>query len=50
MAKVVSVSKVSSGLRISLTREIAEKLGVKEGDFVVFVEDGKGNLIIKKAE
>ena len=41
---------MQSGFRITLTKEIRKKLKVKVGDIVAFIEDDRGNIVIKKAE
>lgn len=33
-----------------MTKEIRRKLKAKVGDIIVYVEDERGNVIIKKAE
>lgn len=48
--KVLGTSKVSTGLRISLSKDAARSLGVSEGDYVIFVDDGRGNVVVKKAQ
>lgn len=50
MDKIVANSRVQPGFRITLTKEIRRKLRAKVGDIVAFVEDERGNIIIKKAE
>jgi bifunctional DNA-binding transcriptional regulator/antitoxin component of YhaV-PrlF toxin-antitoxin module len=50
MDKIVANSRVQPGFRITLTKEIRRKLKAKVGDIVAFVEDERGNIIIKKAE
>ena len=47
MEKVLGTSKVGPKYRITLVKPIQTKLKVKIGDLVVFVEDEKGNIIIK---
>jgi AbrB family looped-hinge helix DNA binding protein len=50
MDKIVANSRVQPGFRITLTKDIRRKLKTKVGDIVAFVEDERGNIIIKKAE
>jgi bifunctional DNA-binding transcriptional regulator/antitoxin component of YhaV-PrlF toxin-antitoxin module len=45
--KVLGTSKVGPKYRITLVKPVQIKLKVKIGDLVVFVEDEKGNIIIK---
>jgi AbrB family looped-hinge helix DNA binding protein len=47
--KFVGSSKVSSKLRISIVKDVADKMGVNDGDTVMFYEDDKGNILLKKA-
>ena len=49
MKKVLGTSKVSTYNKITLIKEVASKLGVKEGDLIAFIEDGD-KIYIKKAE
>ena len=46
--KIVGTSQVSSKLRITIIKRAAEKLGLTDGDTVVFYEDEKGQIVIKK--
>ena len=46
--KILGVSKVSSGRKISLLKDIAEKLKAGVGDDVVFYEED-GKICIEKA-
>jgi len=50
MEKIVANSRVQPGFRITLTKEIRRKLKAKVGDIIVYLEDERGNVIIKKAE
>jgi len=50
MNQIVANSRVQPGFRVTLTKEIRKKLKAKVGDLVVFIEDERGNIIIKKAE
>ena len=43
-------SRVQPGFRITLTKDVRKKLKAKVGDLVIFIEDERGNIIIKKAE
>lgn len=41
MSEYHATAKVSSKMQISLPQIIQEKLGVKEGDYILFYEDKK---------
>jgi AbrB family looped-hinge helix DNA binding protein len=43
-------SRVQPNYRITLIKSVRKKLNVKIGDIVVYVEDEKGNIILKKGE
>ena len=47
MEKVLGTSKVGPKNRITLVKTVQEKLRVKIGDLVVFLEDDKGNIVLK---
>lgn len=46
--KCLGSTKVSSKLRMSLLKDVADKMGVSDGDIVIFYEDERGNIMIKK--
>jgi len=50
LEKVLGSSKVQPNYRITVVRIVQKKLSVKIGDIVVYVEDEKGNVIIKKGQ
>lgn len=50
MDRIIDNSRVQPGFRVTLTQEVRKRLRVKVGDLVVFVEDDRGNIIVKKAE
>jgi bifunctional DNA-binding transcriptional regulator/antitoxin component of YhaV-PrlF toxin-antitoxin module len=50
MDKIMANSRVQPGFRITLTKDVRKKLKAKVGDLVIFIEDERGNIIIKKAE
>ena len=50
MDKIVGNSRVQPSFRITITKEVRRRLKVKIGDTVAFVEDERGNIILKKAE
>lgn len=45
--KVLGTSKVGPKFRVTLVKQVREKLNAKIGDLVVFTEDEKGNIILK---
>lgn len=50
LEKVLGSSKVQPNNRITVIKEIQKKLKVKVGDVIVYVEDEKGNVMIKKGQ
>jgi len=50
MDKIMANSRVQPGFRITLTKDIRKKLKAKVGDLIIFIEDERGNIIIKRAE
>ncbi len=50
MTKIVGTSIVQDHHRITLKGYVRKKLKVDVGDTIAFVEDERGNIIIKKAE
>ena len=46
--KVIGSTKVQPNNRITVIRQVQKKLNVKIGDIIIYVEDEKGNIIIKK--
>lgn len=49
-ARVLHAPKIGSNYRISLTKDVVEKLGAAVGDIILIVDDGRGNIVLKKAE
>jgi hypothetical protein len=48
--KVVGTTKVSTGLRISLSKEAADIMEVREKDYVILVKGEEvGTVLLKKA-
>jgi len=45
--KVLGTSKVGPKFRVTLVKQVREKLNAKIGDLVVFIEDEKGNITLK---
>jgi bifunctional DNA-binding transcriptional regulator/antitoxin component of YhaV-PrlF toxin-antitoxin module len=44
---VLGISKVDPHYRITLVKPIPELLGVNVGDLIVFVQDDKGNMLLR---
>ena len=42
----VLLRKIDDSGRIGLPKEIRERLGVQSGDYILFLEDTKGNIIL----
>ena len=45
--KLIATARVNTNNTVSLPKEVREKLGVKPGDQVIFVEDNKRIYIVK---
>jgi bifunctional DNA-binding transcriptional regulator/antitoxin component of YhaV-PrlF toxin-antitoxin module len=45
--KVLGTSKVGPKYRITLVKPVQTKLKVKIGDLIVFIEDEKGNILLR---
>ncbi len=49
--EVVKVSETKNGqYRITLKKRIAKELGVNGGDYIVFLKNENGDMIVKKLE
>jgi len=48
MGKIIGTAKISAGWKISLLKEIAEKMEAKLGDKIVYLEED-GRFYIEKA-
>ena len=49
--EVVKVSETKNGqFRITLKKKIAKELGVKGGDYIVFLKNEKGEIVLKKLQ
>ena len=46
--KILGVSKVSVFNRVTLVSDVVKKLDIKLGDKIVFEEDEKGKICIRK--
>ena len=47
MEKILGTSKVGPKYRITLVKSVQEKLNVKIGDLIIFIENEKGNIFLK---
>jgi len=45
--KVLGTSKVGPKYRVTLVKNVQEKLQVKEGDLIVYLENEKGNVVLR---
>jgi bifunctional DNA-binding transcriptional regulator/antitoxin component of YhaV-PrlF toxin-antitoxin module len=50
LEKTLGSSKVQPNFRVTLTLDVRNKLRVKVGSFVMFVEGEHGEIVLKKAE
>lgn len=50
LEKILGTSKVQPNHRVTLIRKVQKKLKANVGDIVVYIEDEKGNIMIKKGE
>ncbi len=50
METVLGSSKVQPNNRIAIIRPVQKKLKVNVDDILMYVEDDKGNIIIKKGQ
>lgn len=48
--KVLGTSTVVKGYKTTIIKRVAQKLGIKEGDLLVYYEDEKGRIILAKSE
>lgn len=46
--RLLGTSKTSTDNKITIIKEVAQKLKIEQGDIVAFYDDEKGNIIIKK--
>lgn len=47
--RIIGTSKVTKGSKISLIRDVKEKLDAEIGDKIVYKEDEDGRIIVEKA-
>lgn len=45
---ILGTTKVSKGGEVTLIESVMTGLGAKVGDIVIFEEDSKGNIVIRK--
>ena len=51
MREVVKVSETGNGqYRITLKKKIVKDLGVKGGDYLLFLKNEKGEMVVRKLE
>jgi bifunctional DNA-binding transcriptional regulator/antitoxin component of YhaV-PrlF toxin-antitoxin module len=50
LEKVLGSTKVQPNNRITVIRQVRKKLNVKIDDIVIYVEDEKGKIIVKKGQ
>jgi len=50
LQRVIGSSKVQPNYRITLIKKVRKKLKVDIGDIIIYVEDEKGNITLKKGE
>lgn len=48
--RILGTSKVQPNNRITVLKRVQKKLGLKIGDLVVYIEDEKGNVILRKVQ
>ena len=47
--KFIKSSKIGNQFKMHFPKDVAKKLGLKEGDFIHFYENDRGEVVIKKA-
>jgi len=50
LQRIIGSSKIQPNYRITLITTIREKLDVEVGDLILFVEDERGDIILRKGE
>jgi len=48
--KILDTNQIQSSYRITLTSKVREKLKVGVGDVIAYVEDGRGNILLKRVK
>jgi bifunctional DNA-binding transcriptional regulator/antitoxin component of YhaV-PrlF toxin-antitoxin module len=48
MSKIIGTTKLTNDGKITLIADVRKKLGVSGGDVIVFEENEKNNIIIRK--
>lgn len=46
--RILGTAKVSEKLRTTLVKRVAEILNVEKGDYIAFVENDDGEIVVKK--
>ena len=49
MEKTLGNGKVQPNFRVTLTRDVRQKLNVKVGSLVVFLKNERGEVVVKRA-
>jgi bifunctional DNA-binding transcriptional regulator/antitoxin component of YhaV-PrlF toxin-antitoxin module len=47
---VLGTSRVGPKFRITLIKNVQERLDIDQGDLVVYVEDQQGNVILRRSK
>lgn len=47
---ILGTSKVGPKNRITLVKRVQERLSVKEGDLIIYIEDEKGRIQLKTSK
>ena len=50
MEKTLGSSRVQPNFRVTLTKDVRSKLRTKVGSIVMFIENERGEIVLKKAE
>lgn len=50
MEKLLGNSRVQPNYRVTLTKDVRDKLKVRVGSMVMFLENEKGEILVKRAE
>jgi len=50
LKQILGSTKVQANSRITLISEVQRKLNVKFGDIVIYIEEEKGDIVLKKGE
>jgi AbrB family looped-hinge helix DNA binding protein len=47
---ILGTTKLSKGGKVTLIKDIQDKMNLKEGDIIVFYESANGDIILKKGD